>query len=195
MTRRGDFTFILCETAEQIESAKRLRHEVFCLEKGWIDQAAYVGDAESDEYDDDAVHFLALENGVPVGTSRYLLGERTELPAAKYLSLEQFDVAPYEVVEVSRLATRPQGRSQDAFVFVGLTLRMWEWAMEHSVTVWLAVADVPLYHMLTRMKMPLIAKGRPVDYLGSKCVPIAFDMPKTGDVLKRRMYSGERIAG
>jgi hypothetical protein len=44
------------------------------------------------------------------------------------------------------------------------------------------------------MKMPLIAKGKPVDYLGSKCVPIAFDMPKTGDVLKKRMYASEKIA-
>jgi N-acyl-L-homoserine lactone synthetase len=119
----------------------------------------------------------------------------TELPAAKYLPLAQFDAEPCQIVEVSRLATRPRGRSQDAFVFVGLTLCMWEWAMEHSVKVWLAVADVPLYHMLTRMKMPLIAKGKPVDYLGSKCVPIAFDMPKTGDVLKRRMYAHQEIAG
>jgi N-acyl-L-homoserine lactone synthetase len=58
MIQRGEFTFVVCETAEQIEAAKRVRHEVFCLEKGWVDHT-YAGEEETDAYDDEAVHFLA----------------------------------------------------------------------------------------------------------------------------------------
>lgn len=181
--------FIVCETAASIAAAQRVRYEVYCTEKGWVDEDKCAEGIERDAYDDGAVHFLALDDGVPVGTVRLLLGGVCTLPASKYLPFSQFAAEPRQIVEVSRLATRRHGRSQDLQVFVGLNLRMWEWAMEHSVLVWLAVADLPLYHLLLRIGLPLIAEAAGVDYLGSACIPVAFDLPSTGGVLQRRSRS------
>jgi N-acyl-L-homoserine lactone synthetase len=178
--------FIVCETAASIAAAQRVRYEVYCTEKGWVESERCAEGIEVDANDERAVHFLALDDGVPVGTARFLLGDVCTLPASEYLSLSQFAAKPGQIVEVSRLAVGRHGRSQDLQVFVGLTLRMWEWAMDHSVLVWLAVADRPLYHLLVRIGLPVITQASPVEYMGSECVPVAFDMPKTGAVLKRR---------
>jgi N-acyl-L-homoserine lactone synthetase len=193
MSANGGYTFLVCETADQIEAARRLRYEVYCLEKGWIDPGTCDEGMESDALDEGAVHFLALKDGVPVGTVRALPGDTYDLPAAKFLPLEQFDVEPSQIAEVSRLATlRHHGRAQNPYVFIRLVLLMWEWATQRSIKVWLAVIDVPLYHLLVRMGMPVIAEGEEVEYIGSRCVPVAFDMPDTGPALIRRLPEEER---
>jgi N-acyl-L-homoserine lactone synthetase len=175
--------FIVCEQPEQVLQAQRLRYEVYCLEKSWVDQAECEGGIEADPSDALATHFLALDDGVVVGTVRLLLGWHEELPGAHYLDLAALGLEPSETVEVSRLATKRIGRSQDLRIFLGLTKLMWSWATDHSAMAWLAIADVPLYHMLTRLGLPVLAESEPVDYLGSTCIPIAFDMPGTGPVL------------
>ncbi len=176
--------FIVCDEPAQIREAQRLRFEVFCLEKSWVDSEACEDGIEADPSDPFAVHFLALDGDVPVGTSRCLLGWRQELPTAALLDLAPLGLEPTEIAEVSRLATKRDGRSRDLQIFLGLTTLMWEWGMQNSVKVWLAIADVPLYYMLTRLGLPVVAEGEPIEYLGSRCVPVAFDMPGTGPVLK-----------
>ena len=176
--------FTVCNTPEQLELAQRLRYEVFCLEKSWVDATECEGGREADPSDEIAAHFLALEDGVAVGTVRYLLGWQQELPAVSHLDLSHLDHDPSKIVEVSRLATTQTKRSHNMRIFLGLTVLMWEWAMEREVPMWLAIADVPLYHMLTRIGLPVVAEGERFEYLGSMCVPVAFDMPGTGPVLK-----------
>ena len=176
--------FIVCEEPEHIREAQRLRYEVFCVEKEWVDAEACEDGIETDPSDPAAVHFLALDGDVPVGTVRLLLGWRHELPATRFLDLSPLNLEPTQVAEVSRLATKRHGRSQDLRIFLGLNTVMWEWGTAHQVKVWLAIADMPLYHMLTRLGMPVVAEAQPVQYLGSLCVPVAFDMPGTGDVLR-----------
>jgi len=53
----------------------RLRYQLYG-KLGWIDQSRYVGCEESDEYDalDTTSHFIALEDGIPIGTIR-LVGQ------------------------------------------------------------------------------------------------------------------------
>jgi len=177
--------FIVCNEPAQIREAQRLRFEVYCVEKSWVDPGACENGVEADPSDPHAVHFLALDGDMPVGTARGLLGWRQDLPAAACLDLAPLGLAPNEVAEVSRLATRRDMRSHDQRIFLGLTAVMWRWGMANSIKVWLAIADVPLYHMLTRAKLPVLMEGKPIDYLGSLCVPMAFDMAKTGPALQK----------
>jgi N-acyl-L-homoserine lactone synthetase len=181
--------FMVCETPAQIHQAQELRYEVYCEEKGWVEPSAAGERTECDAHDSGAVHFLALTaEGDAVGTARYLLGHRQELPAGRYLDFEQLGLEAHEVTEVSRLAIRRGNRSQDLAIFLGLTRLMWHWGMEHSVRSWCAVADVPLYKLLARLRIPTLVVGEPVDYLGSKCIPVAFDMPGSGAALYRRLH-------
>jgi N-acyl-L-homoserine lactone synthetase len=195
MSDQDRYEFIRCITPEQIEAAMRVRHEVYCIEKGWIDPATCPGDIERDEFDVDAVHFLASKDGEPVGTTRVLLGGVAELPAFEYLPPHLFNAERNQIVEVSRLATIPQSRSQDAAVFVGLGLAMWEYGVEHGIRVCMAIADVPFYRMLMRMRFPVIAKAKPVEYMGSLCVPIAFDAPKMVLALRRQTSEPAEVKG
>ena len=175
--------FIVCEKQEHIRMAQELRYEVYCLEKSWVEDHTCEDGVERDQSDPLAIHFLALDDGIAVGTVRLLLGWCQELPGTRYLDIDGLGLKTTEICEVSRLATRRNGRSQDLRIFLGLTKRMWEWGTEHSATAWLAIADMPLYHMLTRLGLPVLGEAEPVEYLGSVCVPIAFDMPGTGLVL------------
>jgi len=180
----ADLRFLICHKPEQVQMAQALRYEVYCREKAWVDAERCPDGLEADEYDDLALHFLALEGETPVGTSRLLLGDRQQLPAADYLDLEALGLRHEHLVEVSRLATRRTQRSSDLRVFLGLTRLMWEWSMDRSKVAWLAVADVPLFRLLERLGMPVIGRAPEVEYLGSTCVPVAFDMERTGAALK-----------
>jgi N-acyl-L-homoserine lactone synthetase len=180
---------IICTDPEHVRMAQALRYSVYCVEKAWVDAAQCENELEEDEYDDLAIHFLAMEDGAPIGTSRLLLGTRQTLPAAEYFDLEVLGLDPERVAEVSRLATHATKRSSDLRVFMELTRAMWHWGMENSVSAWLAVADVPLYRLLQRLGMPTIAVAPSIEYLGSACVPVVFDVEATGAVLYRTRTS------
>lgn len=180
--------FLICDTEEQIRLAQELRYRVYCAEKQWIESSSCSGDAEADAFDESAVHFLAFdEDGTAVGTSRYLLGSAQRLPAEEFIDVERLGLDRTRVTEVSRLATLPSSRSHDLAVFLGLTRLMWHWGMDHAIQSWMAIADVPLYHLLSRLRIPELAVAGHVDYLGSECVPVAYDMPGTGAALYRRL--------
>jgi N-acyl-L-homoserine lactone synthetase len=168
--------------------AQALRYEVYCEEKGWVSPTRSGERLEIDAYDDLATHFLAVdEDGTVLGTVRYLRGEVQRLPAFDHISPESLGLEPRRITEVSRLATRRTSRSQDLGVFLGLTRLMWHWGMENSIRSWMAIADQPLYRLLSRLRIPVLAVGEPIDYLGSECVPVAYDMPGSGAALYRRL--------
>ncbi len=177
--------FMVCTEPDHIRMAQALRFSVYCEEKSWIDPKRCENGLEQDEYDSLAVHFLALNDGEPVGTSRLLLGARQRLPAEKFIDLDALGLDPALVVEVSRLATHRTGRSSDLRVFLGLTRLMYRWSMDRSMLAWLAIADIPLFRLLQRMKMPTLSVAPQVEYMGSTCIPVAFDLPGTGTSLDR----------
>ena len=177
--------FIVCTDSDHVRMAQALRFSVYCEEKAWIDSKRCENGLEMDEYDPLAVHFLALQDGEPVGTSRLLLGTRQHLPAMEFIDLDALGLDPDFVVEVSRLAARRTGRSSDLRLFLGLTRLMWQWSMDRSMVAWLAIADVPLFRLLQRLKMPILSVAPHVQYMGSTCVPVAFDLPSTGASLQR----------
>jgi N-acyl-L-homoserine lactone synthetase len=179
--------FLVCEQPEQVRLAQALRYEVYCKEKGWVDPGACPEGLEADEHDLEAVHFLALDDeGAAAGTARLLLGSRQTLPAACHLELNKLGLDIRRVVEVSRLAARASRRSQDLRVFLGLTMSIWQWSMPRHIEAWLAIADLPLFNLLLRLEMPVLTVGREVKYMGSPCIPAAFDMPLSGPALERR---------
>lgn len=186
---------VVCTTPEEIRLSQRLRFQVYCVEKGWIDPATCEGGIEADEYDADAVHFLVMDDAGDevLGTSRLLLGEKVELPAARFIDLEAHGVRPTETVEVSRLAARRASRSQNLAVFLAMTQAMYEWTHTHGVKSWMSIADVGVFLLMKRVGMPVIAAGEKTDYLGSLCVPSLLDVEGTGAILLERGFDA-RVA-
>ncbi len=178
---------IVCETPEQVRMAQALRYDVFCLEKEWIDPASCDNGVEIDEYDELAVHFLVLEDDsdAALGTCRLLLGSHLTLPAAGFLDLASLGLQPAQACEVSRLASVRSARSHSLEVFLGLMEAMATWGAGSDIKVLLSVADVPLHRLMSRIGMPFLAVGDPVEYLGSECIPSAIDVAGTGELMAR----------
>jgi len=178
---------IRCTKPDHIRMAKALRYSVYCEEKHWVDSALCADGIEEDELDEHAVHFLALDDGEPVGTARLLLGKHQRLPAADYIDLTAFGIDEVHVAEISRLAIRRHNRTSTLRVFLGLMQVMWAWGTDNSMLVALAVADAPLFAGLLRAQIPTIAVAPEVEFLGSSCVPVAFEVEALGDWCQRML--------
>jgi len=188
---------VVCERPEQVRLTLALRYEVYCLEKGWVDPSTCTDGLETDEHDANAVHFLVLDDDGErvLGSSRLLIGAVQTLPTSRFLDFEDLGIDVNKTVEVSRMASSRGSRSHDLGVWLGLTKVMWQWCLAHDMTTWVSTADVPLFALMRRSGMPIIASGDRVEYLGSVCIPSAVDVARTGEVLERRgFHEGDWVA-
>ena len=89
-----------------IEEIFRLRYQVYCKECGFIKEEDYPEGIETDMYDAQSVHFVAMsaENEL-VGTLRMILPGKLELPIQKYCPdvFTREDIAQKDYTEISRL--------------------------------------------------------------------------------------------
>jgi len=178
---------IVCETPEQIQLAQALRYEVYCLEKEWIEPGTCDRGLEVDSYDELAIHFLVLddETDAALGTSRLLLGSCQELPGAEFIDLGALGLLPAQTCEVSRLASLRSARARNFEVFLLLMHAMSTWGAGVDITAALSVADVSLHRLMTRIGMPYVAVGEPVEYLGSECIPSVIDVAGFNQLVAR----------
>lgn len=88
----------------------RLRYDVYCAERGFLDKADYANGEETDQYDVRSVHVAATDpSGVSVGTARLILGNQvTEFPFEQHCTVyPQLELPPrWQSAEVSRLIVR-----------------------------------------------------------------------------------------
>jgi len=78
--RRHDFQILLCCNKDMLESAKRLRYQVYCEELGRQSPHADHGARTiSDHLDDTALVFIATEGGETIGTMRANLSRDSKL--------------------------------------------------------------------------------------------------------------------
>jgi putative hemolysin len=98
-THRASYALRLAKSAADIESAQRLRFEVFNLELNEGLDAAYLSGLDADRFDECCDHLLVEDTrtGAVVGTYRLQTGQ---LAAANhgYYSAQEFDFSPFESV-------------------------------------------------------------------------------------------------
>jgi N-acyl-L-homoserine lactone synthetase len=89
-----------------LEQSYRLRYQVFCVERGFLNSAAYPDGLEIDEFDDHSVHLAVLDSeGTMVGTSRLIRPNPHGFPMFRHCAFFP-ELMPSHMlpVEVSRLA-------------------------------------------------------------------------------------------
>lgn len=110
---RPYFSFVCAENEADLEEAYRIRYQVYCLERGFLDKEDYSQELEQDEFDVHAVHILASHRqGVPAGTARLVLHSDLGFPVARHCEFSpghEFLKGPSSPVltrfaEISRLA-------------------------------------------------------------------------------------------
>lgn len=97
---------VLCDTQKLLKEAKKIRHEVFCVENGY--EPIAINALEQDEYDEHSHHLLAMDRmtGESVGTMRIIISK--DLPMDIHMPenhiLKRTIFSGGKVVELSRLA-------------------------------------------------------------------------------------------
>jgi len=107
----------LAETPRDLESAQRLRYNVFNVEMGEGLDSANESGIDADRFDPVCDHILVEEiaTGTLVGTYRVQMGDRA-LAGAGFYSAQEFDFTPFlnrapEIVELGRACVHKQHRN------------------------------------------------------------------------------------
>src|SRR5436190_603702 len=101
-----------------LEQSYRLRYQVYCVERDFLDAADYPGQRETDEFDDDSVHLGVIDaQGDLAGTARLIKANPRGYPmfqhCAFFPEVQVFDSSDVVAVEVSRVAiSRHRARSR-----------------------------------------------------------------------------------
>ena len=178
-----EFTIDLADSFETATDAYRLRHQVYCLERGYEPDK---GGVEIDEFDAHARHVVLRRrsSGQVVGTVRLVLA----LPEALENSLPMQQVCESSLVsdipfataaEVSRFAISKQrrgpSRAADALMRLALVRGLFQLSEEVGVTHWCAVMERTLLRLLQSSAIHFKPLGPLVEYHGLR-------QPAVGDV-------------
>jgi N-acyl amino acid synthase of PEP-CTERM/exosortase system len=103
------FTFTKVERSNKalMEQVFRLRYQVYCLECNFLKPEDYPDGIEMDEYDDQSVHFAAMnEDGQVIGTMRLILQGKHIFPVEHHcpgIVIDKTGLPQVSYAEISRL--------------------------------------------------------------------------------------------
>ena len=179
------YTYRLVESAEEKEFIYKLRYDIYCKEKEWLDSSKYSRRLENDKYDKSSIHFGAFDvNNILVGSVRLILPQDSmSIPIE-----EAFEIVPnlnQKRVEVSRLVIPKNRRGFD--ILMGLIRTIYEWAIENNVTHAYATIENNLLNYLVRKSYPFKQIKNGKDYFGGYTIPTCLIISDVEDfvVLKR----------
>lgn len=114
------------------ENAFRLRYEVYCKEKKWLDSKQYSNMQEHDEHDEKSETFLAYDDNSnqAIGTTRLIINaaDLSPLPIVKHPAIAG-KITTVKCVEISRLAIL--GSARQGNVFIGLIRMLFRYILKH----------------------------------------------------------------
>jgi N-acyl-L-homoserine lactone synthetase len=158
-----------------MEQSYRLRYQVYCLERNFLNASNYPDQLECDEFDRFSLHAGVLGHDHRlVGTLRLVKVSIDDLPLFRHCTI--FDEYKnrlrgdrVRLAEVSRLCMSRECRDDQAGNSrVGLTLfrATYQTAKRNQLTHWLAAMEPSLHRLLAAVGVPFRIAGPPTDYFG-----------------------------
>lgn len=173
---RREFVVTIAQHPDEIEEAFRLRHQVYCLERGF-EEATPAG-IEQDEFDRYARHVIARDRrtGEVVGTVRLILprhgvNHRDSMPVRRLCDPALLHSLPLSTTaEVSRFAIsreRRDSKSESAGLLrLGLVQGSVRVSRDLGLTHWCAVMERSLLRLMRSTAVRFAPIGPPVEYHG-----------------------------
>ena len=181
-----------------LKEIQRLRYDVYCLERGFLDANDFSEQRESDAYDDHAVHCAAMDiEGQVSGTLRLVLDSPLGFPLEGHAQAldEQFRALPRDrTAEISRLAVAKNGRqlrkSGDFREYPLLLFQLFRDMNLESARLgldyWLAAMEPTLHRLIRRLLgFEFVQIGPPMEYYG-EVVPYVASIDAIARSLERR---------
>ena len=152
---------------------RRLRYEVYCLDRRFVDAALFAEEQESDEYDPHAVHFAATTpTGSVVATLRLVLDSPLGFPLEGHADglLEARPRSERKRTgEISRLivaADYRAGTIRQPLLLFGLFRHLYEECRRLGLAYLVAAMEGSLARLLRRLGFPFQSLGDPISYFG-----------------------------
>ncbi len=180
----GKYSFGVADP-RQLEQALRLRFEVYCLEKGWLDPDRYPEGLERDEYDEgQSVQFVAVASTTSdvVACFRLITHGRLGFPCEKHFKLTKQAENLIQTVEMSRLIIAEGHREFRVTreIILGLSREIYFYNLGNGIRWCYAAVEPGLLTMVRRMGIPFEQAGRKSDYMG-ETLPMILDMQDVED--------------
>jgi N-acyl amino acid synthase of PEP-CTERM/exosortase system len=176
---------------------QRLRYDVYCIERGFLDRNNFPDARESDAYDDYAIQLVARNaDGQVSGTARLVLDSELGFPLeahASGLGHAFHSIERDRTAEISRLAVAKSGRQipkaghlrANPLVLFKLFREMCVESRRLGLDYWLASMEPTLQRLLRRLVgFEFIQIGDPMDYYG-EVVPYMASIPDFIRTLER----------
>jgi N-acyl-L-homoserine lactone synthetase len=183
--------FRRAQTEDEMTAIYKLRYEVYCLEKRYLNADDYPDHLEHDEWDKYSVHFIAKSNDNIVGTVRLIKESPIGFPIEKHFGIKRTEVPTKVFAEGSRFIVRSQFRKSIFKIANGLNRCIIEACIEEGITDLYIILDERLYAAYTRIGLVLEEVGKPQRCFG--CVNTPYVMPLRETLInlatnKPRMY-------
>jgi N-acyl amino acid synthase of PEP-CTERM/exosortase system len=167
---------ILDDDPDLLEQSFRLRYQVYCVERAFLEASAYPDQRETDEFDDHSLHVGAVDaSGSLAGTARVIKANRHGFPMFRHCAffpevqmLDAPQVLPVEIsrVAISRHCTRQSGARRRSEPFLTLMKAVLQAAKLAGATHLIGATDAALHRWLVHYGLPYRVSGPTVDYYG-----------------------------
>lgn len=172
------FYFKPAETRKELERCYQIRYKVYCEEKRWLKPENYPDKLETDEYDEKALHYIAMDEDFNiVGLMRILrVQDYNKLPYTCHPALKNGHVITENHAELSRfIVIASKNRNH---VISGLFRMIYQSSKILELEKWVILVEPSLRRYFTRFYYFCDPLTTPAMYFG------AFTMPAVCDIRK-----------
>lgn len=179
--------------ARLMDESHRLRYQVYCVERGFLNPDDYPDRREQDEYDRHSLHLGVVDGmGSLLATARLVKVHVPGLPLFRHCRIYANETELYRetnrVVEVSRLCVSRQlrrYRSDRRTVVTMLYRALFQASKQNGFTHWLVATERSLQRLVTDFGFPFRAIGPFSDYCG-EVAPYLMDLHEFEEIIQSR---------
>lgn len=158
--------FKTASSVEEFEACYRLRYQVYCEEKQWLNPDNFPSGLEKDSYDEKATHVMAYDEDFQlVGMMRILRSQDfAELPYQHHPGMKGRPVMAKNTAELSRfMVTARKNRME---ITRGLVRAVYQTSLQLGVENWVILIEPSLRRLLSMLDFIFEPLCNPVKYYG-----------------------------
>lgn len=163
---QSDLYFKTAESDLELQSCYRLRFQVYCKEKRWISSKNFPDGLEIDEYDDKAVHVIAMDEDFRVVGLMRIIQEKdfTKLPYIDHPGMKGAEINLPNAAELSRFVVTSSRYRY--YVLKGLFRAVYQTSRQLGLEHWIFVSEPSMIRFMEKFKFYFNPICTPAKYYG-----------------------------